>query len=148
MPGVGALVGGDVGGGGVVEGVVDFGDVVVGAEVDWVTEGGVAEGATASVGALRTGLSFVVGASPACLVVVRCVVEVVVDGWSGGNSGGNAVVAESADDELSDVGGTSGKAVACRSLNASAATVANPVATAIPAAAHTTSRCGRASGSS
>jgi hypothetical protein len=122
--------------------------VVVGAGVDLVTGGGLAAGAESTGGALRVAVASVVGSRPAWFVVVRCAAVLVPGGGAGGgNSGGNAVVAGS-EDEVSGLGVASGKPVVCRVLNAVAAMVANPVAIAIPTAAHTTSRCGRASGSS
>lgn len=124
-----------VGGGGVVTGGVD---PLMGGEL---TGGGV----PTSGALLRTVASSVVEVVLGWFVVLRCAVELVDDG-SGGNSGGYAVKVGSADDDVSGIGTAIGDD--CRLPDAVAAMVANPVAMAIPAVAHTTSRFGRASGSS
>jgi hypothetical protein len=149
-PGVIVLLGCVVVGGSVVVAAVEVGGMVVGAGPDLGTGRALSGGGDPTTGgSLRTERSPVVGATSVCLVVVvRRTVETLVDSGSAGNSGGYAVVFESADDELTGMGGPSGRAAVCRLPSATAATVANPVAIAIPVAAHTTSRCGRASGSS
>lgn len=138
--------------GSVVEGAVVVGSVVVwGADLVVITVVSVAGGGAPAtvVGSVRTEPSSVLVVRPGFRVVLwRAVAPVLDDGGTGGSRGWKVLAVGPAGEELDGLAERFGKAVVCRLLNATAAVVANPVAIAIPAAAHTTSRCGRASGSS